>query len=133
MIGRPLADGVWVSGQIALEDLADLAAEGIRTIVNNRPDGESHDQPPSSVVEAAAHAVGLGYVHAPVSGMPGAVPIGQVASVLTDGKPVLLYCRSGMRSAATWALAVSGSGALDRARILEATGQAGFDLSGLPL
>jgi uncharacterized protein (TIGR01244 family) len=34
---RQLEDEFFVSGQIAVEDVPSLAAQGIRTIVNNRP------------------------------------------------------------------------------------------------
>lgn len=130
---RPLAAGVWAAPQIAIEDLAEAAALGVRRIVNNRPDGEDPDQPSSAEMEAAARAAGLEYVHAPVAGMPGSDAVQAVAAVLETDEPVLMYCRSGTRSTVAWALAMR---ALDRAEpddLREAAANAGYDLSRLPL
>jgi len=37
---RTIDETLLVAGQIALDDLATAAAQGVRTIINNRPDGE---------------------------------------------------------------------------------------------
>lgn len=130
---RPLAPAVWAAPQISVEDLADIAAMGVRRIVNNRPDGEDPGQPSSARMEEAVRAAGLDYVHAPVAGMPGPDAVRAVAAALEAGEPVLMYCRSGTRSTMTWALAMR---ALDRAgadELREAAANAGYDLSRLPL
>jgi uncharacterized protein (TIGR01244 family) len=49
-------DGISISGQLVPEDVAHAAAEGIRLLVNNRPDDEAPDQPPGAEIEAAAQA-----------------------------------------------------------------------------
>lgn len=130
---RPLSPGVWAAPQVSLEALSDLAASGVRTLVNNRHDGEDPGQPTSEEMQAAALAAGLNYVHAPVSGMPGPDTIQRVATILEQDEPVVLYCRSGTRSTVAWALAMR---ALDRARpeeLREVAARAGYDLSHLPL
>ena len=130
---RPLAPDVWAAPQIAVEDLPRIAALGVRRIVNNRPDGEDAGQPSSAGMESAVRAAGLDYVHAPVAGMPGSDVVRAVAAALEAGEPVLMYCRSGTRSAIAWALAMR---ALDRAgpdELREAAANAGYDLSRLPL
>jgi uncharacterized protein (TIGR01244 family) len=130
---RPLSQTVWAAPQIAIEDLPDLAARGVRRVVNNRPDGEDPGQPTSAEMETAARAAGLDYVHAPVSGMPGPDAVRAVAAALEADEPVLMYCRSGTRSTFAWALAMR---ALDRAEpdeIRQAAANAGYDLSRLPL
>ena len=64
---RKITDTVFASPQIGLGEVAEAAAQGIRLIVNNRPEGESDDQVPGTAIEAAARAAGLGYVAIPVT------------------------------------------------------------------
>lgn len=128
-----LDDHVWVSGQVAPHALADLAARlGVTRIVNNRPDHEEPGQPTSDEVQAAAEAAGLDYVAAPIRGMPEPAAIRSVADALADGTPTLLFCRSGMRSTAAWAMAKSEDGA-DPDELRARARAAGYDLSRLPL
>ena len=88
-----------VTGQISPADVSAVAAAGFKSIICNRPDGESEDQPAYAAVQAAAEAAGLTIVYQPV-----------VSSQLNDDdartfgalfeslpKPVLAYCRSGAR------------------------------------
>ena len=121
-----------VAPQLALEDLETAAAQGFKLVINNRPDGEAPDQPPGAVMEAAAKAAGLSYVHIPVSGMarPDQIEAMQAAIGQADG-PVLAYCRSGTRSITTWALGQAASGARPRTEIVELAREAGYDLSPL--
>ena len=130
---RPLAPDVWAVPQIAIEDLPRIAALGVRRIVNNRPDGEDAGQPSSAEMEAAAGAAGLDYVHAPVAGMPGPDAVRAVAAALESGEPVLMYCRSGTRSAIAWALAMRALDLAGPDALREAAANAGYDLSRLPL
>ncbi len=132
MAFRTLAPGVLVSGQITVDDLTTAVARGVTRVVNNRPDDEEPDQPSSAEIEAAARGAGLDYVHAPVRGMPDAGAVAVVAAALADGAPTLLYCRSGMRSAAAWAMATAGSGRRTIDEVRAAAAEAGYDLSRLP-
>ncbi len=50
---RQIDDNYSVSGQIEPDDVRDIAAEGFRTIICNRPDGEGG---PSSPNSAKLHA-----------------------------------------------------------------------------
>jgi len=129
---RVLSDTVRVAPQIALSDMAGAAALGITTIVSNRPDGEDPGQPTAAEVAAAAKAVGMDFVHAPVTGFPDEAAVLAVGEVLATGEPVLMFCRSGTRSAMTWALAMRRAGAEPEA-LREAAAGAGYDLSRLPL
>ena len=133
MAFRTLAPGVLVSGQITIDDLTTAAAQGVTRVVNNRPDDEEPGQPSSAEMAAAAGAVGLDYVHAPVRGMPDAEAVAVVAAALADGASTLLYCRSGMRSAAAWAIATAESGQKTADEVRAAAAAAGYDLSRLPL
>jgi sulfide:quinone oxidoreductase len=120
-----------VSPQLAEADLGILAAQGFRSVVDNRPDGEAEDQPPSAVLAAAAERVGLAYRHLPVvSGQVTDEDVAAFARALAELKgPVLAFCRTGTRSATLWAL--SEAWHLDPAAILAAAAGAGYDLAGL--
>ncbi|MEX2409088.1 MAG: sulfur transferase domain-containing protein, partial [Rhodovibrionaceae bacterium] len=48
------------AGQLQPEDMAEAAAQGFKTVINNRPDGEGGpEQPSSEACRAAAEAAGL--------------------------------------------------------------------------
>src|SRR4051794_20485827 len=57
-----IADGVFVAGQIAPEEVAGRAAQGTRTIITNRPDGEERGKPSAAEVGKEAEKAGLAYV-----------------------------------------------------------------------
>ncbi len=118
-----------VAGQIELADLAALVAQGFRSVINNRPDGEAPEQPASAVLATAAQRAGLHYRHIPVvSGQLQSAQVQAFAEALAAlPGPVLAFCRSGTRSATLWALQ-SDAGA---PAILQAALAAGYDLSAL--
>jgi len=106
---KPLTPDFAVSGQLTAADLPALAEQGYRVVVNNRPDGESPDQPAASEIERAARAAGLDYRFIPVT--PGQLTSDQIIEFAefvkaADG-PVLAFCRSGARSEQLWRLAGS--------------------------
>lgn len=129
---RPLSPTVWASPQLPPEGLAGLAAQGVRRIVSNRPDGEDPGQPTAAVMEAAARDAGLEFAWVPISGLPGPAQVTAVADLLADGTPTLMFCRSGLRSAAAWAMAQRLAGA-DPDALRVAAGAAGYDLGRVPL
>lgn len=128
-------EGVFVSGQILPRDIADLPRFGFAWLVNHRPDGEEPGQPGADEVAKAAAAAGLSVVHAPVRGLPDAKAVAATARVLGGLKPgekVLMFCRSGMRSSAAWAMARASAGVpADELRAKAAA--AGYDISRVPL
>jgi len=127
----PLADGFAVAPQLTAQDFARAAAAGYRMVINNRPDGEAHDQLSNTAAEAAAKAAGLEYRHIPVGMPPPDAAAAQVAEAIADGPgPILAYCRSGTRSASLWALAQARSG-MTAKDILASAAAAGYDLSSL--
>lgn len=95
------------AGQITAAEIEIAKARGFRSIVNNRPDGESPGQPTSGEIAAAAAALGLQYVHIPV--VSGALTLQNVEdfrAVCPELEaPTLLFCRSGARSTVLWTLA----------------------------
>ncbi|WP_414470947.1 TIGR01244 family sulfur transferase [Microvirga sp. M2] len=126
-----LTDHLSVSPQLRPEDLKVAAAAGFRAIINNRPDGEAPDQPPSNALAAAARRLGLPYWHIPV--VPGRLSPDRVeafkeALTATAG-PTLAFCRTGTRSASLWALASARHLVPDV--ILRTAADAGYDLEAL--
>jgi uncharacterized protein (TIGR01244 family) len=127
---RTLDEKVMVSPQITAADIADAKAQGVTLIVNNRPDGESPDEPQGAEIEAAARAAGLDYVAIPVGqGGFGQPQLDAMATALegADGA-VLAYCRSGTRSTLLWSLARAKLGD-EPATLHEKANAAGYDLT----
>jgi uncharacterized protein (TIGR01244 family) len=98
---RQVAPDFCVAPQLTPEAMADLAAMGFRSVINNRPDfEEGPHQPTSASVQAAAEAAGLQYRYLPVNGAyQSPEEIAAMAGLLRElPGPVLAFCRSGTRS-----------------------------------
>ncbi len=120
-----------VSPQLTPADVAEAAAAGFRTIVNNRPEGEGPDQVPGKDIEAAAHAHGMTYRALPFGGPPPPAIVAETALMLGSvSAPVLGYCRSGIRSIMAWAMAQALEGAMSPDEIVASAAKAGYDLEG---
>ena len=128
-----LAPGVSAAGKLDRADIEGLADSGIRTIVNNRPDGEDPGQLPADEARRLAEARGIAYHHIPVT-----------AATLTSGdvdameallagaeRPIVLHCRSGTRSTLLWALVRLREGADPSSLVAEAAHH-GIDIAALP-
>jgi uncharacterized protein (TIGR01244 family) len=105
---RQVSDDVCVAPQLTPDAMVAAAQAGFRSVVNNRPDFEGGpDQPTSAAIEAAAKAAGLEYRYLPVSGShQSAEDAAAMAALLHQlPRPLLLFCRSGARSARLFALA----------------------------
>lgn len=128
---KRINEHISVSPQINPVDLVAIKAAGFVTVINNRPDGESPDQPSSAQMQAAAEAAGLAYHYIPL-GRDGVSPdmVAETEAVLEGSNgPVFAYCRSGTRSTTLWAL--SQAGKLPAQEIVSAAAQAGYDMSHL--
>ncbi len=127
-----LTDRLMVAPQIAAGDFAALARDGVRAVVNNRPDGEEPGQLSSSEAAQLAAASGLAYHHIPVT----AATLSDAAvrafrqEVAAAGGRVLAYCRSGTRSATLWALGAILAGETSRDEALALGRANGLDLAG---
>jgi uncharacterized protein (TIGR01244 family) len=128
-----LAPGVSAAGKLDCSDIEALAASGVRTIVNNRPDGEDPGQLPADEARLLAEARGIAYHHIPVT-----------AATLTHGdvdametvlaaaeQPIVLHCRSGTRSTLLWGLVRLRQGAEPSSLVAEAA-RHGIDIAALP-
>ncbi|OYX73205.1 MAG: TIGR01244 family protein [Brevundimonas sp. 32-68-21] len=108
-----------------------IAAQGFRSVISNRPDGEEPGQPTAEVLRHAAEAAGLAFAHVPVVG--GAISDQDVADfreALADlPQPVFGFCRTGTRTTTLWALANAASESPDH--LIARAKTAGYDLGAL--
>jgi len=120
-----------VAAQIKAEDVATLSELGFRTIINNRPDNETDDQPRSATLAAAAKAHDIAYLDVPVvAGKLGAADVKAFSDAMHEVRgPILAFCRTGTRSATLWALYAAER--LDVDAVMQATREAGYDLDAL--
>lgn len=128
---RPLTGELSVAAQLHVQDLDAVREAGFKSIVCNRPDGEGADQPNFEEIERAARQHGLHSRYLPaesgkVTDEQGAA-FGALLAELP--KPVLAFCRTGMRSTTMWAL--SQAGQMPLPQIIERSSKAGFDLKGV--
>src|SRR5437588_6117680 len=129
----PLAPGVSVAGRLDRPDIDALAAAGVRTIINNRPDGEDAGQLPVAEARRIAEAHGIAYHHIPVTAASlSRADVDAFAAVLANGEqPIVAHCRSGTRSSLLWALVRMREGA-DPATLIATAARHGIDIAALP-
>ena len=104
-----LAPQVYASGQLFEQDLRLAAKQGVRSIMNNRPDGESIGQPSSADIAKVAEELGMAFVHFPVDPKSITRQNAEAFSKACDEleRPLLIFCRSGARSTRIWEMAES--------------------------
>lgn len=126
---KPLTPDLSVVAQINAADVGTLAAAGFRSLICNRPDGETPDQTPYETIRQAAEAAGLPIRHLPAeTGKVTAEHGAQFAQLMNElPKPVLAYCRSGLRSTTMWAFTQVDKKPM--AEILDTAARAGYNLS----
>lgn len=132
---RPLSQQVWVTGQVTSGQVAGLRAAGFSCLVNHRPDDEEPGQPSAAEIARAAAGTGLTVIHAPVRGLPDPAAVAATRAALDALGPedrAVFFCRSGMRSAAAWAMAERLDGG-DPETLRRAALAAGYDLGRVPL
>ncbi len=114
MQARKLTDAYSVAPQIQVTDVAAIAAEGYRSIMCNRPDGEQPGQPLYAEIAATAAAQGLAVCHVPV--VSGAITRDDVdafnLAIAELPAPVFAYCRSGARCTNLWSMSDAGQRSL---------------------
>lgn len=129
----PIEADFAVAGQIGPGDVATLAAQGFRAVINNRPDGEAlFGQAPAAKIDAAAAVAGIASHYLPVTLAAldaDLVRRFHAATSAADG-PVLAYCKSGFRSALIWAIAGAACGGRPLDELMRLCAAAGQDLSG---
>ena len=99
-----LTDDFAVSPQIEVADLETLKAQGFNSVFCHRPDQEEDGQPAFAEIAKAAEAAGLEARHLPV--VPQHISDEEHAAFqeMLDAlpKPVLAYCKSGVRAKMLW-------------------------------
>lgn len=124
-----LTDQLSVSPQVALEDIPKLSDLGFKSVICNRPEKESEDQPEMLAIENAVKAAGLTWQHQPViSGNINDQDVEDFAKLMEKlPKPVFAFCRTGTRCSILWALSQANKMPVDE--ILDTTAEAGYNLN----
>ena len=98
------------AGQLTPHDLTEIAAQGYKSVINNRPDyEEGPEQAPHANIQAEALKLGLNYAFLPV--ISGAITLEQAQEMARLLQilptPILAFCRSGARSTNLYHMAVN--------------------------
>lgn len=120
--------GFAVAGALAASDFARAAADGFKTIINFRPDGEAPAQMTAAEERDLALKHGLAYVHIPAAKYDVFTDpvVDSALGALAQAKgPVLAHCASGQRAVMIWAAACARQEPVDR--VLHALKSADFD------
>lgn len=98
-------DAISVTGQITVDDLTRIKELGFKSLLCARPDAEEPGQPDAADIAREAQALGMTLIHIPVRGRP---TDRETAALQQErhklAKPVLGYCKSGMRASVLWSL-----------------------------
>ncbi len=104
MLIRTLSPTYAISGQIYPDDIPAIKAAGYRSIMCNRPDGETYDQPNAEDIAKVARQHGMRFYHVPVSGR--AIDMKTLKGILrvlrVEKQPLLAYCQTGRRCQYVW-------------------------------
>jgi uncharacterized protein (TIGR01244 family) len=124
---REVGGDVLSGGQPSREQLRTARAQGYRTIVNLRPDGEFNDYDEAEAVREE----GMHYVHIPVAG-PGDLSPGNARKLDDalgggDATPAMVHCGSGNRVGALMACRARHVHGQDKESALRLGEQAGLD------
>jgi len=132
-----IADNFFVSPQLMPDHIAQLASKGIKTIINNRPDGENGIYPSDAEMAQLASDHGMEYLFIPVN--PKTMTTEMEATMVDTFSramkelpgPVVGYCASGYRSAMIWALASASASPREKSadEIIAACASQGHNLS----
>ncbi len=128
MTMKIIDDNYYVSEQVVVDDLDEIKSSGIRTIICNRPDGEGADQPTHQEIETRAKELGIEFRYIPIDkGMILDEQVHAFTQAFDElPRPILAYCRSGMRSSTLWSLANANE--IELNEIIEKTAKAGYDM-----
>ncbi len=121
-----------VSRQLAAEDIRKAKQAGFGALINNRPDGESDDQPGNAVLAEEAKKAGLLYFYIPVAGGLTEETLESTRHALAaTQEPVLAFCYSGTRSLMVWTVNEVLSGRMEKSDVIAFGRQHGYNLSGV--
>lgn len=124
-----ISDQISVSPQVSLEDLKQLKEEGVQLVVCNRPDGETAEQIPYAEISSAVKELGMESAEISFkSGEQTSDDISGFNGMLSSGKKIHAYCRTGNRSFCLWAATQASEGA-SREDLIQKGKDAGIDVS----
>jgi len=122
-------DNFSISEQITLDDIKQLANDGIKFLICNRPDEEEPNQLTSAQIKEAAENNDMQFIHIPVAGRH--IPeeaLEKFANVLDHcGEKIHAYCRTGTRSSFFWGLSMARSNSTEK--VLAKAESLGFSLA----
>ena len=107
IVTTKLDEKLFVIGQISVDDLAEIAAEGYKSIICNRPDHEEGETQPASLeLEKAAHSFGITFIYLPIEiGPVSTEKFESFNKLLTElPGPILAFCSTGNRAKALYEL-----------------------------
>ena len=124
----------YISGQIEIDDIEDLAVFGIKLIINNRPDNEEFNQTHSNLLKDKAESLGIKFINIPfASGTLNKQKILDFSNLIkNNNEKSLFYCRSGARSSLIWGLASVIYLGEDLEKCILSINNSGYDASMLP-
>ncbi len=104
-----VAPQVYASGQLFETDLGLLAKQGVRSIVNTQPEGESAGQPSSANLARVAEELGMAFVHHPVESVSMNKQEAEAFAKACDEleRPLIVCSRSGAHATGIWEMAES--------------------------
>ena len=100
-----LTESYYISPQVFVEDVQAIKEMGFDSIINNRPERESDDQPEGKDLKAAIEMAGLSYYQNPI--VLSELTHREVdlqAKCLEKSQKTLAFCRTGTRSSVLWTL-----------------------------
>lgn len=123
-----------IGGQINPDQVVDLARQGFKTLISNRPDGEEASQPGADQVRRAAEKQGMDYVHIPVTvDTIARADVEAFHSAMSHkSKPVFAHCGTGRRAYLLWAAGQALFEQVPADDLLEQGKKLGIDVSVLP-
>ncbi|MFT2109863.1 TIGR01244 family sulfur transferase [Marinomonas sp. 2405UD68-3] len=105
-----LSDNYYVAPQILTDDIPSIKEMGFDLVINNRPEGESDEQPNGNSLRDAVESTGLRYVENPiVLSSLSLSEVGVQAEACSGKSKVLAFCRTGTRSSVLWVLNNEGA------------------------
>ena len=126
---RYITEDYAAGGQPTIEELRQLPGLGFKSLMINRPDGETPDQPSHNEEMTIAAELGLEASIVPL--VPGHLTPELIDSFKAEyerlPKPIFAHCKGGPRSAMLWALGQKGHMPADD--IVSRAADAGFDVS----
>ncbi len=107
MLPGQIEDGFNAAPQLTASDFEMLAEQGVKTIVNNRPDSEFGVTVNNQMAAELCRKYGMEYHFLPLGNAGLTMDlINQMADILANApRPIVSYCASGARSASFWAIA----------------------------